>query len=102
MATIMLPFIYSIIKHFLTSRRTNHDDSSKIQDEAKHLTDDNQKVVPATVRGQNTFVIKIDELSDLAYELEKGVVCQLERQVTDTSPPQTGTRQYILNQRKII
>jgi len=74
-ALVIAVLVYSIIKHFLTSRRTSHGHRRENGDEARHLTDNNQEMVPEAVRGQNTFVIKIDGSSDLPHELEKGVVC---------------------------
>jgi len=56
-------------------RQKRHSPSRKTEDEGKHLADDDQKVVPEIVRGQNTFVIRIDKSFDLASELEKGVLC---------------------------
>jgi len=63
---LIFPWSTGALKHFLTSRRTSHRHRRENQDETSHLTGNNQEMVPEAVRGQNTFVVKIDESSVLA------------------------------------
>lgn len=80
-----------------THKSQKHRQERENQDERKHLQSNTHTAAQENedgevMRGQNTFVIKIDESSDLASELEKGVVCQLQRQMTDTRQLQTGKK----------